>query len=170
MAALTLIEFNRGKRCAYCLRTIPWQRFRYGGNPKFCADSCRYAFHGVLNRPHRIHQPHKTAILRGAANECRVAADLFDRGYCVFWGKANFRQGDLVAVKDGKCLLIEVKTGFRRETGTIWPKKKAGYDVLAVVLQDGQIVYDPELPPADEASQAVKLVKGCECTDDQGMA
>lgn len=97
---------------------------------------------------------HRTAILRGKASEARVTADLFDRGFSVFASMANFGQGDVVAVKDGRCWLIEVKSGRVQANGRLHHGKgsgrKAGYDVLAVVTKDKRIVYDPwdwEGPP-----------------------
>lgn len=89
----------------------------------------------------------QTAVLRGAASQARVVADLFDRGYCVFAALSNYGQGDLVAVKNGRCLLIEVKTGRMLNNGRLHHGRgmgrQGGYDVLAVVEERQWVFYEP---------------------------
>ena len=81
----------------------------------------------------------------GFISEMRVAIDLSLKGFEVFNALYN-ASCDIIAMKNGKLLRIEVKTGFikcgKLRTGTI---KADSHDVLAIydVVND-KILYTPE--------------------------
>lgn len=83
----------------------------------------------------------------GMANEMRAAACLIDEGYEVFIGVGN-TSCDLMALKDGAALRVEVKTaGPERRDGTRWvsgdPEK---FDMLiAVVTETWEVMVNPHL-------------------------
>lgn len=83
----------------------------------------------------------------GVYAEYRVATDLVSRGYEVFHPIGN-ASCDLIILKDGKCLRVEVKSSYRYLSGKFRnypePEKQHLYDVLAFFLPEtGAIVYEP---------------------------
>jgi hypothetical protein len=87
----------------------------------------------------------------GAAAELVVCADLFRRGYHVFRALAPNCPCDLIAMKDGEILRVEVKSaGFVGTTGRCSiavPVPSYGkFDLLAVVAQGQHVFYVPEMP------------------------
>lgn len=83
----------------------------------------------------------------GRANEMKAAAALIENGYEVFMGVGN-TSCDMVALKDGICLRVEVKTaGPERRDGRRWvgadPEK---FDALIVVVTDTwEVMFNPHL-------------------------
>ncbi len=95
----------------------------------------------------------------GAIGELAAGADLLRRGYEVFRALSPACSCDLIALRDGRLLRIEVRTGTRNlRTGHVaWsksPADKARSDHYCVVLGAGtELIYDPPLPDeADELS------------------
>lgn len=84
----------------------------------------------------------------GAASELRVATDLLLRGFEVFRSVSQCASCDLVALKNGQVLRVEVRTGYVHfKTGkrtTLRPKTNSKYDLFAVNYADG-IIYEPPL-------------------------
>ncbi len=85
----------------------------------------------------------------GAYHELKVSLDLISKGYEVFRALSPSCSCDLIALKNGKSLRVEVTTGafqaLRQGNTLYWakhdPKK---YDLL-VVVADSNIYYMPEL-------------------------
>lgn len=74
----------------------------------------------------------------GAASELLAATDLIQNGFDVFRNLSPNGPCDLIAMKDGVLLRIEVKSA--PHTKEYW------YDVLAVVSQkDGTVKYSPDI-------------------------
>ena len=81
----------------------------------------------------------------GAISELKVGADLLGKGFEVFRALSPSCSCDLAILRDGRLVRVEVTTGHRSSTGrVIHPSKINRYDLLAVVLSDGTIHYDPE--------------------------
>jgi len=55
----------------------------------------------------------------GALSELEVACDLIKKGYAVFRQMSLYNVCDLVAVKDNRVLLIEARTGYISNCGTM---------------------------------------------------
>jgi hypothetical protein len=84
----------------------------------------------------------------GAYCELRVSADLLSRGFDVFRSVSPTSSCDLIAVKEGKCLRVEVRAarGTLESPSFYKDAKDCGRsDHYAAVLRDG-IVYLPPLP------------------------
>jgi len=86
----------------------------------------------------------------GAISELLVCIDLIRRSYYVFRSLTSNCPCDLLAMKDGKVLKIEVKTASKSKvTGKILPDFTKlpwhEFDVFAAVI-DGEVQYIPELP------------------------
>jgi hypothetical protein len=84
----------------------------------------------------------------GAMHELLACADLMRRGFEVFRAVSPSSPFDMAAFKDGKLIRIEVTTGFYTPAGAlIHPKKDfTRFDLLAVVLRDGGLLYKPHAP------------------------
>jgi Holliday junction resolvase len=61
-----------------------------------------------------------TGYARGVAAEKRTAAQLRKDGYYVVESRGSHGVADLVAVKPGQVLMVQVKTGEARLDGTWW--------------------------------------------------
>lgn len=83
----------------------------------------------------------------GAWGELVVSADLMRRGYCVFRAFSPSCPCDLIAMRDGKLLRVEVTKGRRYVKGGshFIPHPAERYDLLAVVFHDGVIEYAPQI-------------------------
>ncbi len=64
-----------------------------------------------------------SSVTRGTISELRVETDLLERGYHVFRSESSGCPCDIVAIKDGKCIKIEVRTLQRKgeDKGVIPP-------------------------------------------------
>lgn len=85
----------------------------------------------------------------GAISEMVVCADLLKMGFSVFRSISAACDCDIIAMKDGRIIRVEVKTAYKLPSGSILcPKKKsqAGkHDVLAMVfLRENSITYKPD--------------------------
>ena len=97
----------------------------------------------------------------GALGELRVSIDLMRRGYEVFRALSPSSPCDLIAMKDGKVLRIEVRTARRDGKGNpYFPRKirdQGRQDHFALALQD-EIVYTPELLRTDNEPLFVRTI------------
>jgi hypothetical protein len=88
----------------------------------------------------------------GAASELMVCANLLSRGWYVFRSVSPTAPCDLVAMKYGSLIRVEVKTGQQTNYGKVVPRSKKGlavtFDVLAVVYE-GVVTYTPSLDELD---------------------
>lgn len=92
--------------------------------------------------------PETTRIAVGAASEMLAAADLLARGWQVYIPIRRDRHHDLIACKGRLTISIEVKSGYRADSGTVRYMKSGRNhsDHHAVVLLGEPVVYFPELP------------------------
>jgi hypothetical protein len=82
----------------------------------------------------------------GAVNELKVSSDLLTKGYDVFRQLQPASTCDLVVIKDDKLYRVEVTAGKRTAAGYKYHKHDpTKYDVLALVLPDSSIHYEPPL-------------------------
>ncbi|MGH7745478.1 MAG: hypothetical protein ACREQ5_11910 [Candidatus Dormibacteria bacterium] len=112
---------------------------------KVCLKACRNA----LAKTPASAYPHLCTNAIGAIGELRVSVDLLAKGYEVFRAVSPSSSCDLIAIKNGRSLRLEVRTGrVYRTTGkmsyTIQPKDAGKSDHYAIVLTD-EIVYHPAL-------------------------
>jgi Holliday junction resolvase-like predicted endonuclease len=81
---------------------------------------------------------------RGAVSELLVSADLMARGFEVFRAVSHAASCDLIAMRDGETIRVEVKSADQTETGRYSRNlklRRGAYDVLAVVSSHGRITY-----------------------------
>jgi len=83
----------------------------------------------------------------GAVGELKTVVDLMSRGFEVFRAVSPAASCDLIALKEGKSVRVEVRTG-RRGRDRVLCNRRGNYDILAVVLPDGNIHYEPLLNSA----------------------
>jgi hypothetical protein len=84
----------------------------------------------------------------GAASELLVTVDLLNLGYEVFRSVSPHASIDLIAMKRGLMVKVEVKTGVIQKNGKLANptiRNHGHYDVLAVLGRDGRIEYTPSL-------------------------
>lgn len=85
---------------------------------------------------------------RGAISELLVAIDLLAIGWKPYIPLFRNHGHDIIALKDGEIITIEVRSGRRLKDGTIQTnKEKAAHpaDHFAFVLPDEPVVYEPPL-------------------------
>lgn len=93
--------------------------------------------------PEHVVRSARSAGTIGAMRELIVAADLMDRG-CQVFRNLSPHGIDLIAMMDGVLYPVEVTTGRRCVTGIVVQPQKARhyrFDVMAVVLPTGEVVY-----------------------------
>lgn len=134
------------QNCALCGNTIPVNRGK--GNReriKYCSAAClvKATRNGNVSLSE---QWGVNASGVGAITELITSIDLMKRGYDVF--KAlSMGTCDLVAIKNGKCIRIEVKSGYTNINGKLNHTKVRSeytFDVLAIVAEE-KVVYRPDL-------------------------
>ena len=81
---------------------------------------------------------------KGAYGELLVCADLLKKGYSVFRAIGPNSPIDIIALKDGKIEMIDVKSGTKNINGTLaFPKKPGGLidGAIYVVVVGDEIHY-----------------------------
>jgi hypothetical protein len=128
---------------------------------KCLADTCAAEAAGDITHFHpaavRDLTTANTASNIGCAAEMLVCVDLMNRGFPVFRAVSPNSPADLIALIDGKAIMVEVKVG--RINGKGNPKvgcirKTCRYDVLAVLSRGEGIKYLPPLNAFHCASTA----------------
>lgn len=135
--------------CKRCNGDIPLSRMKR--HPVYCGEECASQWHREAWTKRNRHSKIKlSASVIGAMHELLVSADLFKMGYSVFRSLSPSAPCDIVILKNGKLLRVEITTGILSSTGKIYnakmykPKKvKEQYDVLAIAFK-GKITYEPE--------------------------
>lgn len=103
------------------------------------------------------HLPQYSTSAMGAMSELRIAIDLTLRGYEVFRALEPSATCDLIALKDGKCLRVQVKTAttYTYAAGGVKLVCSRGasgqYDLLAMVHRETQAI-SYESPFGEEVS------------------
>jgi hypothetical protein len=80
----------------------------------------------------------------GAAGELQASAELIKMGFLVYRSEARSGPFDLVAYDGKNCHRIEVRS--IRKTGQKSPVRWAHVDYLALVLPDGTVEWQPNVP------------------------
>lgn len=123
-------------KCLHCGAT-------FKGNSNYCSVEC------CRNYQRTVKESWRTLLSPGsigAVGELRVAIDLLTHGYEVFRSLSPNSSADLISLKDGQLLTIEVRMGeLSKSTKKIVVKRSHRADVLAIALPDGRIVYEPPL-------------------------
>lgn len=133
------------KTCEVCnLDYTPKKNYQ-----RFCSVPCRekhYSKNIGWVKSNSIGLPTGTV---GAMHELKVSVDLLHKGFEVFRSVSQSTSCDLLAMRNGKILRIEVKTNYENpENGKkmhVKPKHPEKHDVLASVYPLSGIVYTPEL-------------------------
>lgn len=134
--------------CAYCQQELPPGR----PNRKFCNAQHQRLYHSA--RWHAVNpKSAKGSLVTGAVahrNVLRVVLDLAEHMPYVQLYRAEFaaQDCDLIAVDWGLPFTmwrIEVVTAHRTISGSLQHAKRdaSKYDVLAMVLEDGTVEYEP---------------------------
>lgn len=126
--------------CVYCKETAETEYKR----TKFCSNDCASAYAREKHGRERTF-PVATATV-GAISELEVAAYLMKQGYSVFRALSPACFCDLIAIKDGEIISLEVRTGYRSLTGNLaYPTKVRGnVDMYAIyVPPENQVILIP---------------------------
>jgi hypothetical protein len=133
-------DWIEGSRpCAHCNSRY------YPATPrqKYCSRPCSNAVRDARQYGGKRHPKLPSGTL-GAMNEMVVCADLIRQGYHVFRAVSPSCPCDLLILSGSKISRVEVTSGCRNYKGKIMfcPHNLDYYDVLAVVLPGGEIIYD----------------------------
>lgn len=137
---------SKCKRCGIVL-DVPDENQK----KKYCSNQCRRSEqkerYAVLNDRANI-SPGKV----GAVAELIVSADLLRKGYEVFRSVSQDCSCDLVILKAGRFIRVEVRTGYVNTDGSVGYAKKPSdvgrSDATAIVLRGRDVVYSC---PIDDA-------------------
>ena len=112
---------------------------------KFCKKECTNTYRNQFFGFDKFYPP-MDAQFRGIMSELLAAADLIRKGFQVFKAVTN-NSCDLVIMKNSLLHRVEVTSGniFKNDGKIHYPKKdKTKFDVLAIVMPSGKIIYQPE--------------------------
>lgn len=136
--------------CVQC--KSPLSAAKQRRHSKFCNNACASKHDsGKYYKRTKLAMPLPSATV-GAIHELVVAIDLMRKGYHVFRALSPACECDLAILHGGKILRIEVTTTYESpRTGKLMipqgkTKHKHRFDVLALVLHDGRIIYNGHLP------------------------
>ena len=105
---------NIKANCEVCKKEF----IRTTARNKICSRSCRYDFYG-RRKTYSI-----ASASVGSVSEMQVCCEMLKQGYSVFRTVSQSSFCDVVAIKRGACLLIEVRTGYRDLSGRVsYPKQ-----------------------------------------------
>lgn len=93
----------------------------------------------------------------GIIAELLAAADLMARKWQIFRPIVSNRGVDIVAIKDGKIITVEVRSARRKPSGALQYRQDtvARADHYALVITGEPVCYVPELPEAIDSQQSV---------------
>jgi hypothetical protein len=122
-------------------------------------EACRRLRAARLHRERNPLPEMRCTADTGAVAELIVCADLLQRGFEVFRAVSPGATCDLIALKEGRSLRVQVRTASVTVTGSIQirqPEHPERHDTIALVLVSQHIVsYSPELPsPTRHATEA----------------
>lgn len=132
------------KYCAYCKKDLGENTRRRIYCGSLCAGRAQSISYYGKRKDSYEGIPTGTT---GAIHELNVCSDLLKKGYHVYRAVSPSAVCDLVILGEFKLLKIEVTTGHRTANcGIVHPKKDfSKFDILAIALHDGTIVYEPDL-------------------------
>ena len=126
------------KTCDRCQRRFSPHK-RVGERQRFCSAKCR-----TSAERERYQLTSGLDVSRGtvgAISELAVSIDLLTKGYEVFRALSPSCSCDLLAMKDGEIVRVEVRSGWRNVDGEFGcAEPKSEYDLLAIVYR-GEISY-----------------------------
>lgn len=127
----------------------------------YCSKACRRA-QSSLTRARTNDLWGIASGTVGTISELAVAIDLAERGYEVFRAISPSCSCDLIGLRDGQSLRIEVRSGWIGKSGKIGcafnKQRDVGrHDVLAIRLRDGRIQYRPDLPVTSRDAHARRI-------------
>jgi hypothetical protein len=110
---------------------------------KYCSKACQKIVFGSRNHGSGKPRQLSTGTI-GAISELVICADLMKRGYHVFRAVSPSCPCDLLILMDGRPLRVEVTSGIMNNNGTISYSRhvKENFDMLAIVLPNGDVTYD----------------------------
>lgn len=113
-------------------------------NQRFCAPKCQRK----TNRPSKDWRADVGSGVSGAYAELIVSAELLRLGYWVFRNVTPHGPCDLIALRNGRTVRVEVKTQV--PYSRVLPKSRnyaqgTDYDVLALVHYNGAMSFYPPL-------------------------
>jgi hypothetical protein len=140
------------KTCKRCGNDLPWEKRRNVFCSYACLEEQSKEEHERGIRIARGGRPRSTLPTStiGALAEFRVACDLLSNGFEVFRSVTPNASCDLLILRGGNLLRVEVRSTFKRHTGVLvpkyhWWKDKGRQDVFAFVAPDGEIRYIPDI-------------------------
>jgi len=96
---------------------------------KLCSEVCRENYYGRVQNPKNKNLSAGTV---GAITELKVSSWLMENGYAVFRALSPSCFCDLIAIKDGESMNIEVRTGYISGTGNLfYPKNLSKINGIA---------------------------------------
>jgi hypothetical protein len=121
---------------------------------KICSPECRKREQIKYKRSAYGENYKLSASTKGALSEMIVCSDLLKRGYYVFRSITPNSPYDVVAEKNGRTYRVEITTGRRGISGSLWYNKhndrRDRFDVVAVWSPlENEITYTPELDELD---------------------
>ncbi len=133
-----------------CGKNIPAERIRR--RITTCSPQCKAELfkkrHLEANHNRPAYDFENSVV--GTISELVVCLDLMKRGYSVFRPMNGCESCDIIALKGGKMIRVEVTTGVRCIGGTLTHKKKRPpgevFDILGVVERNDTITYSPKIP------------------------
>lgn len=113
---------------------------------KYCSNSCLKNFKRDQFKQHNPdHGLNRNKM--GAVSELLACADLLKNGFDVFRAVSPSCSCDLMIFYNKKVIRVEVTTGYKTRLGNHqFPKKNnEKFELLVVVLKNGEIIYTPPL-------------------------
>lgn len=113
---------------------------------KYCSNNCRKMFLQEQFKQQNPDHGLNTGKM-GAVSELIACADLLKNGFDVFRAVSPSCSCDLIIFNNNKVIRVEVTTGYKTRLGNNQHPKKdfSKFDLLAVVLKSGEVVYTPTL-------------------------
>lgn len=137
------------KKCEVCKVTYDTSYNR----AKVCSDICRkQRFNKITGRYSNTDLSSGTV---GAISEMMVGVDLMKKGYAVFRALSPSCLCDLVAYKNNRSFLVEVRTGYIQESGKVFfvknLKDKGRQDIYGIYVraEDKVFYFTPNSQPTD---------------------
>ncbi len=128
--------------CENCNKIIP--------NPhtfrKYCNEQCQKEFIKKKHEKFESTTKELGTTKVGAIQEMLVCADLIKKGYDVFRAICSSCPCDIIILKNNQLLRVEVTTGYITSANgyvKIPTKDYSKFDILAIVLGNSEIIYDP---------------------------
>jgi len=133
--------------CEVCLEDFVAKQ----AHTKFCSQECKKKREG--EKWGRSSDRSISAGTVGAIAEMAVAVDLMEKGYAVFRALSPACLCDLIALKDGVSLRVEVRTGYKGEkektSFPLAPRDIGRQDIFGIYIRARKEVeyYNPSKEP-----------------------